>query len=69
MIENDPDYSALLKLGMKIVDAQHVFVAAKNACDVFLTCDGGVLHRAPDIKKRFSLTVQKPSDFVASQGW
>jgi hypothetical protein len=40
MVENDPDYSALLKLGVKIVDAQHVFVAAKNACDVFLTCDG-----------------------------
>jgi hypothetical protein len=69
MIENDPDYSALLKLGVKTVDAQHVFVAAKNACDVFLTCDGGILHRAPDIKKRFGLTVQKSSGFVASQGW
>jgi hypothetical protein len=69
LIENDPDYSALLKLGVKTVDAQHVFVAAKNACDAFLTCDKGILHRAPDIEKRFGLVVQKPSAFVASQGW
>jgi predicted nucleic acid-binding protein len=71
LIENDPDYSALLALGVKPVDAQHVFVAAKHACDAFLTCDGGILHhdRARDIKKQFGMVVQKPSVFVASQGW
>jgi predicted nucleic acid-binding protein len=70
-IENDPDYSALLSLGLKTVDAQHVFVAAKRACDAFLTCDGGILHRdrARDIEKRFSLIVEKPSVFVARHGW
>jgi hypothetical protein len=69
MIQNDPDYTGLLALGLKTVDARHVFVAAKNACDAFLTCDRGVLHRAPAIEKRFGLVVQKPSAFVASQGW
>jgi hypothetical protein len=69
LIENDPEYSALLALDLKIGDAQHVFVAAKQACRAFLTCDRGVLHHAPDIQKRFGLVVQKPSIFVASQGW
>jgi hypothetical protein len=69
MIQNDPDYTALLALGLKTVDARHVFVAAKNACDAFLTCDRGVLHRASDIKKRSGLVVQKPSAFVRSQRW
>jgi predicted nucleic acid-binding protein len=71
LIDNDPDYRALLELGVKTVDAQHVFVAARHACDAFLTCDGGVLHPpcARAIEKRFGLVVQRPSGFVASQGW
>jgi len=69
LIDNEPDYSALLALGLKTVDAQHVFVAAKQACDAFLTCDGGILHRSGDIEKQFGVLVQKPSVFVASQGW
>jgi predicted nucleic acid-binding protein len=69
LIENDPDYSALLALGLEIADAQHVFVAAKQACGAFLTCDGGILHRVRDIQKRFGLIVQRPSVFVASQPW
>jgi hypothetical protein len=69
MIQNDPDYSALLALGVETIDAQHIFVAAKRACDAFLTCDKGILQLAPDIEKRFGRIVQKPSAFVASQGW
>ena len=69
LIANDADYSALLALGLKTVDAQHVFVAAKQACDAFLTCDGAILHNAREIEKRFALVVQKPSVFVASQRW
>jgi hypothetical protein len=69
MIQNDPDYSALLALGLETVDAQHMFVATKRGCNVFLTCDKGILRRSPDIEKRFGLIVQKPSDFIASQGW
>jgi predicted nucleic acid-binding protein len=66
LIENDPDYTALLAHSLDVVDAQHLFVAIKNACGAFLTCDRPVLHRAAAIN---SLLVQKPSDFVASQGW
>jgi predicted nucleic acid-binding protein len=65
MIQNDPVYGSLLKLGVGTVDAQHVFVAAKNACDPFLTCDGGILHRAPAIQDLCGgLIVQRPSRFV-----
>jgi predicted nucleic acid-binding protein len=69
LIENESDYGALLALGLKTADAQHVFVAAKQACDAFLTCDRGIRHRAPEIEKRFGLIVRQPSAFVAGQGW
>jgi predicted nucleic acid-binding protein len=69
MIENDPDYSALLASGLETIDAQHIFVAGKHACDAFVTCDKGILHRAAGIAKLFPLVVQTPSDLVASEGW
>jgi predicted nucleic acid-binding protein len=69
VIENDPVYDSLLKWGVDTVDAQHVFVAAKNSCDAFLTCDRGILHRAPHIKSLCGLVVQRPSVFVSTQGW
>jgi hypothetical protein len=46
MIENQPEYGALLKLGLEAIDAQHVYVAGKQACDIFLTCDGVILRQA-----------------------
>jgi hypothetical protein len=73
MIQNDPIYGELLKSGVKPdYDAQHVFVAFKNMCDAFLTCEKGLRHppRALAIKKLCGgLVVQKPSDFIANQGW
>jgi hypothetical protein len=69
MIQNDPMYGTLLAQGVKNVDAQHVFVAAKNGCDAFLTCDKGVLHRSAAIEELCNLAVQKPSGLVASHGW
>ena len=59
MIQRDELYTALLGFGLEVVDAQHVFVAAKQDCDVFLTCDGGVLARATRIRQLFELAVQK----------
>src|SRR6266446_10242026 len=41
LIENRPEYDALLKLKLEGADAQHVYVAGKQACDTFLTCDKG----------------------------
>ena len=69
IIQNDPAYQALPALGLEVVDAQHVFVAVKQKCNVFLTCDRGIRDRAAGIKDRFELIVEKPSEFVASQGW
>lgn len=69
MIQNDSLYDALLKTGLTITDARHVFVAAKQTCTVFLTCDRGILSRCGDISRLCDLTVQKPSALVASQGW
>jgi hypothetical protein len=71
IIEKHPDYKMLRELGVKPVDAEHVFVASRHDCDAFLTCDGGILHydRAAAIEKRFAMFVQRPSVFVASQGW
>jgi hypothetical protein len=69
IIRSDPIYDALRAAGVKSVDAQHVFVAAKQACISFLTCDGGILHRAQTIRTRCGIDVQKPSAFVSAQGW
>jgi hypothetical protein len=65
IIQTIPLYHALLALDLKAVDAQHVFVAARNTCEAFLTCDGGVLYHSAAIGKLCGgLVVQKPSDFV-----
>jgi hypothetical protein len=59
-----------VRLGLEAIDAQHVYVTGKQACDTFLTCDKGILRRAAGIKKIFpSLRLQRPSDLVASQEW
>ena len=62
---NNPLYDLLLRLGLHDIDAQHIYVSAKHSCDVFLTCDGGVIARANSIQKLCGVTVQKPSFFVA----
>jgi len=69
MIQNDPLYGKLLALGLETVDAQHAYVAAKNASDAFLTCDKGILLHGAAIGKLCSLVVQTPSGYVTSQGW
>ena len=70
MIQTDTLYAALVALGIKTIDARHVFVAAKNGCDIFLTCDGGILHRTAPIEKLCNgLVVQKPSDFMREREW
>src|SRR5258706_4784130 len=68
MIQNDPLYDSLLRLGVKVINARHVFVSAKQAYAAFLTCDGGILARAHDIQKLCGVVVQKPSTLVNSEG-
>jgi len=69
LVQNRPLYDSLLKLGVKTIDAQHLFVAATHACTVFLTCDGGVLARAKGIRELCGVAVQKPSVLVVHEGW
>jgi hypothetical protein len=69
LIQNDPLYDSLLRLGVKVIDAQHVFVSAKQACAAFLTCDGGVLARVDGIHKLCGVAAQTPSVLVTNQGW
>jgi hypothetical protein len=37
--------------------------------DVFLTCDGGVLHCATEIERAFGLRVLRPSALVRERRW
>jgi hypothetical protein len=64
--DRDPLYKDLNALGLGMIDGQHVYVAAKTGCEVFLTCDGGILHRAATIGQLCGLAVQRPSEFAAS---
>ena len=69
LIQNNSLYDSLLQIGVKVIDAQHVFVSAKQACAAFLTCDGGVLARADSIQKLCGVAVQRPSVLVNNEGW
>lgn len=41
----------------------------QGECDVLLTLDRGVLHRATAIQRHFGLRVVKPSDLCSEMGW
>ena len=69
LIQNDPLYDSLLRLSVKMIDAQHVFVSAKQACAAFLTCDGGVLARADGVRALCGVAVQRPSMLVDNERW
>jgi len=66
VLEKDQLYQCLLTLGLELIDAQHVFVAARTSCNAFLTCDGVILHHRNAIKDLCGMVVQRPSDFVKS---
>lgn len=73
VIRNEPLYDSLLSLGLEISDAKHLFVAIKQSCEVFVTCDNtpgtGILRRAPALESLCGIVVQRPSEFVQAQGW
>ena len=73
VIRSDPLYESLLSLGLEVTDAKHLFVAAKQSCGVFLTCDNtpgtGILRRAAALKALCGIVVERPSEFVVAQGW
>ena len=73
VFQNDPLLDALLALGIERVDAEHIYAAAKQGCNAFLTCDNsprtGILRRAAKIAELCGLAVLRPSELVSAQGW
>lgn len=69
LMEDDPTWTRLKGVGLREKDAHHVMVAVKSSCDVFLTCDGGILHYQSQIEKDFGIQLMRPSRLVAQRGW
>jgi hypothetical protein len=71
LIQNNPDYGALLALGLETVDAQpSAYLSQLNVAATFFLRVTREFSSAPgDIQKQLRLIVQSPSAFVASQGW
>ena len=73
VFKNDQLFESLLALGLEEVDAKHILSAAKEACGFFLTCDNSrgtsILRSSQEIEKLCGVHVQRPSEFVAGQGW
>jgi len=46
------------------IDAHHLMIAIEEQCEVFLTCDCGILHNANEIQAKFGIKVLKPQDYI-----
>lgn len=63
---NSPVYKECRTRGLRERDTLHILRAVENACDVFLTRDGGIRRRRDWLEKRFSgLKIRLPSQLVA----
>ena len=71
LIEDHPVAKELRQMKLDRTDAHHVMVAHLAGCDVLLTCDRGILHRASEIRQRFSVEPMKPTDLMdrIEPGW
>jgi predicted nucleic acid-binding protein len=70
VFQNDPLFDELVGLGLEPTDATHIYVATKNSCDAFITCDDsrktGILRRTVAIAQLCCISVQRPSELVAT---
>jgi hypothetical protein len=64
LIEDNPVSAWLRKIGIERLDAHHLTVAIKHRCDVFLTCDGGILYRRKMIESKHRIRVMLPSQLM-----
>jgi predicted nucleic acid-binding protein len=69
VLQNNPIWEHLLSIGVEDMDAQHLLAAVKADCGTFLTCDGGILHRAKDIAGAYKVSCTRPSELVKKLGW
>jgi hypothetical protein len=68
MIEDNPEWVKICGLGISGDDAEHVLNAI-GRCDLLLTYDNRLLHRAEVIQQHYGLRVVKPSRLRAETGW
>jgi hypothetical protein len=68
LVADVPDerlYAELSELGVKVMDARHLTVAIHNKCDVFLTCDEGILKRREEIQRRYgAIRILRPPELL-----
>lgn len=61
-----PDFQSLVGFGLKPVDAHHVLHAIDSHCNIFLTCDRGILNRCEKIKTAFPcIEVSTPKKIIS----
>lgn len=63
IIEDDPIAAALWRIGIARKDAHHLMIAIRDKCDVFLTCDKGILRERNRIQGSHCIQPMTPSDF------
>lgn len=64
LVEDHPISSALRQMGLERTDAHHVMVAIEAKCQVFLTCDGGILKQRAAIEGKYPTRVMRPSELL-----
>ena len=54
----------LWDVGIKRADTIHLLIAIIGECDVFLTCDHGILSRAAIVRELHATLVARPTELV-----
>ena len=64
LIEDDPIWSRLRRIGLDETDAHHLMLAIKAECAVFLTIDKDFMGRKLQIETEFKIRVLRPSELI-----
>jgi hypothetical protein len=63
-VQDEKLHAEIMRQGIKLVDAKHLTQAACNKCDVFLTCDNGIIKRRQWLEQRLNLKIRLPSELL-----
>ena len=69
MIEDNQEWLRIRALGLADKDAHHVMLASHAECNVLLTHDGGLLHRANAIQQTYRVLVMRPTALCNKMNW